>query len=175
MPKFYLEHCEKYYSKFHIIEEFFSKNPSRVKTLDVFKKLSTVAVYAVYIILLAYLFFTGSGKLLKAIFIPAVIFFVTTAVRSGINAPRPYERYPIKPVLYKATKGKSCPSRHSACAFAIAAACLYVSIPLGIAMLVLSAAIAVSRPVMGVHFPYDVVFGSALALIIALPAFYLIP
>lgn len=175
MLKFYETHCEKFQESYRKTEQFFRRRESRITALKIFGKVSTVIVYSVYIILLGYLAFTLDSRIIRAIAVPAAVFLVTTAVRSRINAPRPYEKYPLTPLVYKSTKGKSCPSRHSACAFAIAFACLYVNVPAGIVMLAISAAIAASRPIMGVHFPLDAVFGSALAAVISVIGFILIP
>lgn len=174
MLKFYEKHCESYVEAYKKIESSFRGCPGRIKALSVFGKASTIFVYAVYIILLAYLAVNADMRIIRTVLVPAAVFFITTWVRSGINAPRPYEKYPIKSLVHKSTKGKSCPSRHSACAFAIAIACLFISLPLGIIMLITAAAIAASRPIMGVHFPFDVVFGSALAAVISVIGFWVI-
>lgn len=175
MTNFYNKHCEDYYKKYPAVYDFFTASQMRIKVLNIFKTLSTVIMYAAYIILLAFLGINGDMRIIRAIAVPAFVFLLVTAVRKGINAPRPYEKYPIKPVLPKATKGKSCPSRHTACAVVIALACLYVNVPVGIILLVLSVLIAVSRPLMGVHFPLDVIFGAVLAVIPAVIGFFVIP
>lgn len=41
-------------------------------------------------------------------------------------------------------------------------------------MLVLAAIITASRPIMGVHFPLDVIAGAGLSLVIGIPLFWLI-
>lgn len=175
MTKFYKNHCEDYFKKYPSVYDYFTSSESRIKALKIFKTGSTVIMYAAYIILLAFLVINRDMRIIKALAVPAFVFLLVTVVRKGINAPRPYEKYPIKPVLPKATKGKSCPSRHTACAVVIAVACLYVNVPVGIALLMLATLIAVSRPLMGVHFPLDVVFGAVLAVIPAVIGFYIIP
>lgn len=175
MTDLYNKLCEEYYKKYPSVYDYFTSSDTRIKALKIFKTLSTVIMYAAYVILLAYLAFSRDMRIIKAIAVPAFVFLLVTAVRKGINAPRPYEKYPIKPVLPKATKGKSCPSRHTACAVVIALACLYVNIPAGIFLLLLAAAIAVSRPLMGVHFPLDVIFGALLAIIPAVIGYAIIP
>lgn len=175
MTNFYNNHCEDYYKKYPLVYDFFTSSKRRIKALKIFKTGSTVIMYAAYIILLIFLGVTRDMRIIKAVAVPGFVFLLVTFVRKGINAPRPYEKYPIKPVLPKATKGKSCPSRHTACAVVIALACFYVNLPVGIILLMLAALIAVSRPLMGVHFPLDVVFGAVLAVIPAIIGFYVIP
>lgn len=125
--------------------------------------------------MLIYLAVKLDTRIIRVIAVPAAVFFIVTFIRLKINAPRPYEKYPIKPIIPKSTKGKSCPSRHSACAFIIAMAALYVNIPLGIAMLIIASLITASRPIMGVHFPLDVFFGASLAIIPGIIFFFVIP
>lgn len=174
MPDFYGRHCEKYTESYKKHEPYFRANERRIKALRIFGKASTVIVYTVYIGVLLYLLICLDIRLLRTIFVPALIFFITTAIRSGINAPRPYEQTGFSPLIPKKTRGKSCPSRHSACAFAIAFACLYISVPLGIFMLLISAMIGVHRIIIGVHFPLDVVFGAALASVIGILGFFIL-
>lgn len=177
MPGFYDIHRKKFPEKYAKWESLFGKDPRRIKALKIFGKLSTGAVYLAYILLIAYVILFDINRLLRAVIVPGAIFTVTTLVRKGINAPRPYEYggSPITPLVPKATKGNSCPSRHTACAFAIALATLYVNIPAGIALTILAALIGISRPIMGVHYPADVVFGAMIALVIGIIGFWTIP
>lgn len=177
IPKFYDIHRESFPEKYAEWESFFRKAPWRIKALKIFGKLSTGAVYIAYILLTAYVIMSDISLLLRTVTVPGAIFTVTTLVRKGINAPRPYEYggSPITPLVPKSTKGNSCPSRHTACAFAIALAALYVNTPAGIALTILAALIGISRPVMGVHYPFDVVFGAAIALAIGIIGFWIIP
>ena len=177
MPKFYDIHRKNFPGKYAKWESFFKKDTRRIKALKIFGKLSTGVVYIAYILLIAYVTLFDEGRLLRSIVVPGAIFAVTTLVRKGINAPRPYEYggAPIVPLVPKSTKGNSCPSRHTACAFAIALAALYVNIPAGIALTILAALIGISRPIMGVHYPLDVAFGAMIALVIGIIGFWVIP
>lgn len=174
MPDFYGRHCEKYIESYKKHEPYFRADERRIKALKLFGKVSTIMVYVIYVGMLVYLLLCLDARIVRAVFVPALIFFITTAIRSGINAPRPYEREGFSSLIPKKTRGRSCPSRHSACAFAIAFACLYISLPLGIFMLLISAMIGVHRMIIGVHFPLDVVFGAGLAALIAIPGFFIL-
>ncbi len=110
-------------------------------------------------------------KLVIVLIASAIAFFLATVIRKKINAPRPYELFEITPVVPKSTLGKSCPSRHSACAFIIAFSWKYAFLPIGIIMLVIAIFIAFSRLLMGVHFPLDVIFGGIISGIVALACF----
>lgn len=175
MTDFYNKSCERFYKKYLRIYEWFAASEGRIRGLKIFKSVSTAVMYAAYIFLLVFLGITGDMRVIRAVVVPAFVFLFVTVVRKGINAPRPYERYPIKPVIPKSTRGKSCPSRHTACAFIIALAVMYVNVPLGICLLVLSVFIGISRPIMGVHFPLDVLFAAAISVIFGIIGFFVIP
>lgn len=128
-------------------------------------KVITLAVYIFYPLFLAYLYLISYSGLMKIILIPLISFIVLSIARRLINAPRPYEKFDIKPLYDKKTKGQSCPSRHTFSAFVIAFCAMYVSIPLGITLTVLAIILAVSRVLCGVHFIKDVVWGAVSAVL----------
>ena len=70
------------------------------------------------------------------------VFAGVTLLRVLVNETRPYERYGQPSVFHKTTKGKSFPSRHTACAFIIGMTFLFIHVPSGIAAL----ATALSTP-----------------------------
>lgn len=127
-------------------------------------------LFIAYALLLAVYLFFAIGELvntppeeykvlhdfLKITGIPAIVFFGITIFRKLYNAKRPYEVYPIAPLIKKNKQGQSFPSRHTASAFIIAMAFLYINIPSGCVMLLLSLCIAVMRVLAGVHFIKDV-------------------
>ena len=71
----------------------------------------------------------------------------------------------IEPLI-KHKQGESFPSRHTVSAFAIAFACLKVSLPLGIVMLLLAITVSLSRILCGVHYISDVISAIVIAFII---------
>lgn len=97
-----------------------------------------------------------------------------TFFRKIFNRPRPYEKFATTSVFGKNKKGESMPSRHTACAFIIAMAFMYVSIPLGIAYLIISTLIMISRVLAGVHFISDVIAGMAISLLYGYFSFFII-
>ena len=88
----------------------------------------------------------------KLILTPFTSFILVSVIRKCIDAKRPYEKYNIKPLFVKDTKGDSMPSRHVFSITIIAMCWLYVSVPVGIIMLMLVAIMAASRVLAGVHF-----------------------
>ena len=126
---------------------------------------ATGAMYAAYPVLLALICASGDQRRLAwNLVIPAVSFALLTVVRAGINRPRPYEAWPIDPLIHKDTKGNSMPSRHVFSSAVIAMAWLAFWPPAGILFLAATAAAAVIRVLGGVHYPSDVAAGFAVGL-----------
>ena len=97
--------------------------------------------------------------------VSAVAFFAVSAVRAYIDAPRPYEVYPIFSAPPKNKKGRSFPGRHAFSAFLVATLALPISPVLAIIGLVLGLLLSVSRVLLGIHFVRDVVCGAILGVI----------
>lgn len=91
-------------------------------------------------------------------------FALETAIRAAIDAPRPYERLGIDPLIRKDTKGRSFPSRHVFSIYAIATCWLAVSLPMGLALMAAGVILAWTRVLGGVHTPRDVVAGALLGI-----------
>ena len=110
----------------------------------------------------------------KLILTPLTSFILVSVIRKCIDAKRPYEKYNIKPLFIKETKGESMPSRHVFSITIIAMCWLYVSVPVGIIMLLLVAIMSASRVLAGVHFVRDVVAGFAVGIICGIAGLWLI-
>lgn len=104
---------------------------------------------------------------LLMLLLSAIGFILLTIIRDKINAPRPYELFKIDPVIPKDTKGHSFPSRHTFSAVLIAGnwAILYMVQPSLMLMIILiihglaTLYIMVSRVLLTLHFPKDVIAG----------------
>ena len=110
----------------------------------------------------------------KLILTPFTSFILVSVIRKCIDAKRPYEKYNIKPLFIKETKGESMPSRHVFSITIIAMCWLYVSVPVGIIMLMLVAIMAASRVLAGVHFVKDVVAGFTVGIICGIAGLWII-
>ncbi len=152
---------------------FLENNPTLKKVVVMANKIITVAIYLFYPLFLVYLYLISYSGLTKIILIPLISFTILSIVRKIINYPRPYEKYDITPLCKKGAKGLSCPSRHTFSAFVISFCVMYVSLPLGIALSVLSIILAVTRVLCGIHFIRDVIWGMAAALIPAIIGIFL--
>lgn len=125
----------------------------------------TGLVYCIYPLYLAVLFFEKNPLFLRSVMVPAISFVLLTIVRRMINAPRPYEKFDMPPVIEKDTKGKSFPSRHVFSVFIIAYTIFVSHTGAGIMLALIGAAIAVIRVIGGVHEPRDVIAGAIAGII----------
>lgn len=134
-----------------------------------------IGIASAYCILLIALATTNDVRLLRAVMVPALCFALVSILRIMINEDRPYEAYPIHPLIYKDTHGCSMPSRHMASATVIACTICWINVLWGIVAFVACTSVAYVRIVGGVHFPRDIAVGAAIAVLFALLGFVLIP
>ena len=141
--------------------------PFLLSLLRAFNRLMTVVMPIVYLILLVITYLQeGLGKQVWIyLFIPASGFVILSFLRKKINAPRPYEVWEIVPLLDRDSPGQSMPSRHVFSATIISMACLHASLAVGVILLLLSAILGLVRVLGGVHYPKDVLVGSACGLV----------
>ena len=128
----------------------------------------------IIIFFIVFMFFSDIKIFARITLSPLTVFAIVTFFRKIFNRPRPYEKFATTSVFGKNKKGESMPSRHTACAFIIAMTFMYVSIPLGIAYLIISALIMISRVLAGVHFISDVIAGMAISLLYGYFSFFII-
>lgn len=138
--------------------------PGVARALNVLDRALVYAFAVAYVALLAILFATSNGFLLRAFAVPAATFAVISAVRALVNRPRPYTSHDIDPIIAKETRGKSMPSRHMASATIIAFAFCRCWPAIGAALFAGCACIAFTRIVGGVHYPTDIAVAFAAAL-----------
>jgi len=79
--------------------------------------------------------------------------------------PRPFVEFGITPLAYES--GYSFPSEHASVFFAIAFATIFLDKKVGRALLFLAVLIALSRVVLGVHYPIDIIAGFLLGYVIS--------
>lgn len=155
------------------LERFFRSHRGMTKLINNANFYLTMLMYVVYPVFLIVGLFAFRTKLSDVFLAPALTFAVATVFRKLFNAKRPYQVYRRSATLAKNSPGQSFPSRHVACAVAIAWAVFYVYQPLGIALFVISALIAIIRVIGGVHFISDVLFAALIAMNISM-LFYVI-
>ncbi|MGN1126536.1 MAG: phosphatase PAP2 family protein [Ruminococcus sp.] len=164
-----------------IKEKHFIKTTTAIKNnhtlynvLNILYKFLPLVLFIGYPVLIIYLVAVWDLRFIKVVTIPAITFLAVTVMRILINRPRPYEKYSFTPVFPKDTKGKSFPSRHTASAFIISYAFLYINPMLGIISMVLSAFLSFLRPIVGVHYVSDVVAGFLISSLFGIVFFFII-
>ncbi len=156
------------------VVDFFKRNKPCNTVLKLCYNFLPFIMFASYGILIVFMFFSDIKIFARITLSPLTVFAIVTFFRKIFNRPRPYEKFATTSVFGKNKKGESMPSRHTACAFIIAMAFMYVSIPLGIAYLIISALIMISRVLAGVHFISDVIAGMAISLLYGYFSFFII-
>lgn len=151
------------------------RGEKKEKVLMLANRIVTRLCYIVYPVLLVVMIFLRDWRVLRAFLVPAISFVLVTLVRSAINAPRPYEKLDIEPLIKKNTKGKSMPSRHTFSVFVIAMTFLWLLPPAGVVLLVLGVLLAAVRVVGGVHYPRDVIVGALAGIVSGLIGYWVIP
>lgn len=150
------------------------EDEEKVKRVTGANQVLTGLIYCVYPLYLVVLFFEKNPLLLRSILVPAVSFVLLTVVRRIINAPRPYEKFDMPPVIEKDTKGKSFPSRHVFSVFIIAFTIFVSHMGAGIMIALIGVAIAVIRVVGGVHEPRDVIAGAIAGIAAGIVGFWIL-
>ena len=164
-----------------IREKHFIKTTTAIKSnhtlysiLKFIYKFLPFVLFISYPVMIIYLLVVWDLRIIRVITIPAFTFLAVTVMRILINRPRPYERYSFTPVFPKDPKGKSFPSRHTASAFIISYAFLYINPVLGVISMVISAFLSFLRPVVGVHYVSDVVAGFLISSLFGIVFFFII-
>lgn len=137
-------------------------------------KLLTEIVYIAFFALLANLALHRDKDIIRIVLVTGISFVLVSVSRHFIDAERPYIKYNFAPLVQKEKKGESMPSRHVFSAFVIGVAFLYMNVALGIIMLIIGTLMAITRVVIGVHFPRDVIAGAVIGILSGTIGFYLI-
>jgi membrane-associated phospholipid phosphatase len=137
-------------------------------------KILTGFVFAIYPLYIITLYLNRDPFIVRAIAVPAVSFVAVTVFRWIYNAPRPYEKFGIPPVLDKDTRGKSFPSRHVFSAFMIATTIFYEHKGPGIILGLIGVFIAVIRVLGGVHERRDVIVGAIVGIAAGVIGYYIL-
>ena len=162
---------EKNYKR---VIQFFSERNFAFNALKFCYRFLPLLLFIGYPALIVYVFFSNPVDLFRIILVPLGVFLLVTVLRKVINEQRPYEKYNTPSLFGKTTKGQSMPSRHTASAFIISLAILYVNFELGIAALSVSFLITLSRVLAGAHYIRDVFAAMLLSVTAGVIFFFII-
>ena len=110
----------------------------------------------------------------RSVFVPGLVFWGGTLLRSRLHFPRPYEQPGFVPLVAKETRGHSFPSRHALSAAVLAMVWMYFYPAVGWAMVGITVLICIGRVLTGVHFVRDVAFGAALGFALGYAGMWLL-
>lgn len=144
--------------------------PGATRALGAANRALTALFYGAYPVLLAWAAATDATRAIAYLAAPAVGFVAVSLFRRAFDAPRPYEREGIAPLISRDGAGRSFPSRHAFSAFAIASCWTSWCPPVGAALLALAAALGACRVLGGVHYPRDVIAGALVGLLCGVAA-----
>lgn len=125
---------------------------------------------AIYIMAIVVLLLNKSKKVLPLLLGPAFALIVVQVIRYFYVRPRPFVAFDIESLIPHAANG-SLPSMHAVSAFVIAMAIWCVNKNIGKYVLILAVITGMSRVMVGVHYPLDIVTGALLGVLISLFAF----
>ena len=161
-------------NQYRMIINFFRKNKFRCNSIKILCKYSPILVILIYIFTIAFLYLRNDKRLMLFIIIPAINLIFISVLRKILNRPRPYDVYDYEPLTnYKRGKGQSFPSRHTASAFIIGMACLYLNHTYGVIMIFIAVIVGITRILSGVHFPKDVMAGATISILFGVLGFFL--
>lgn len=150
------------------LADFWERHPALGKAVVRGNQVLTGLIYLVYPAMLLVLLLRKDPRLLRCILIPGISFLLLSFVRKKLGWKRPYELYPVKPLIPKESTGNSFPSRHVFSVFMIGMTALYLYPPLGAVILVIGVIMAFLRVLGGIHFPRDVIAGAAVGILCGL-------
>ena len=153
------------WSVVHDLNELVRTHDLLEDPLTLFASLA-VAVYAVATVALWFVSRPEGARRLRLACVSALAsaglaLLLNQAIGHLWDRSRPYAAHPHSLVLFTApSHDPSFPSDHAAAAFAIAVSVWFFSRRLGLVFLLFAAAIAVSRVLLGMHYPTDVLAGA---------------
>ncbi|PKM55448.1 MAG: phosphatase PAP2 family protein [Firmicutes bacterium HGW-Firmicutes-5] len=153
-------------------EKIFFLLMGQMKNKEVAYVMKFIAVYSssfflvIYGILFIQLLITKDLIFIPYVIGPAMSLLSVMILRRFIKRKRPFETFDIKPFITH-EKGASFPSKHGTSAFAIAIAMMWVHPLIGSIGLLLAVLTGLSRVMVGVHYPSDIIAGVFIAILVS--------
>ena len=163
---------EEFYQRMTVV---FRNDKAMTKWLQRLDTILRVLLYIAYPILLVVVFSVwaniggasyGIYRMLLYVFVPGAGFAIVSILHILLGKKRPYQQWPIEPLIEKNTSGLSMPSRHGYSAAVISMCIWTVNPAVGAVYLALAAISAMLRVVGGIHYPWDVSVGLFLSIAI---------
>jgi undecaprenyl-diphosphatase len=144
----------------------FTVSHELISKLAVFvTKFSSKFFSLIYFAFGGWLIYNSDSRLGSFILIPAVVYLTVKLIPLLYNRRRPFVEQNLKN-LVKQREDHSFPSTHTASSLIISLVILNISAEFGILMIALAVITALSRIMVGVHYPTDIIGAWILVLII---------
>lgn len=144
----------------------FTNNNKTAKALGIFiAEYSQKFFIAIYVIGIFLVYTSNFNSVIKFVVIPFITLLYNSFLRYKLNMPRPFVKEGITSLTDHEASG-SCPSNHGASAMIIAIAYFAVNPYIAAALIVLAVITGISRIMVGVHYPFDIVLSWIIALVI---------
>ncbi|WP_317051769.1 phosphatase PAP2 family protein [Clostridium neonatale] len=161
-------------NQYREITHFFRKSKFRSEGIKILCKYSQILIIMLYMCTSIFLYLKIDKRLILFLIIPALNLIFVSIFRKILNKPRPYDTYDYEPLVdYEKGKGQSFPSRHTASAFIIAMACLYLNHTYGFIVMFIAIIVGVTRVLAGVHYPTDVIGGAVISILFGVVGFFI--
>ncbi|MDF1617769.1 phosphatase PAP2 family protein [Petrocella sp. FN5] len=152
---------------------FKQMNDNRIAYVTRFVALYASKVFLVtYVLIMLWLVVNRAFILIPYLIGPALSLLSVIVIRRFINRKRPFEIMGFKPLI-EHEKGCSFPSKHGTSAFAIAIAMMWVHPLLGCLGILMAVLTGISRVMVGVHYPSDIVGGLLIAILLSQLTYFL--
>lgn len=142
---------------------------------DIMLFISNIFIYVVFALFIVFIFFKKKNiilNLLLFIFIIGLTYLLSHILKGVFAIPRPFLVLPITPLFIES--GFSFPSSHASVFMALVVFAFYLSKNFGFLILFFTLLIGLSRVVIGVHYPVDILGGFALGFIIGYFCIYVV-
>ena len=141
------------------------KNGSATKALNIVSKLSVLISILTFLSCLVCFSVTDWRVTAELAAVTAVPFVLVSVFRKILNAKRPYEVFSFYRTAPKKKRGQSFPSRHVFSIFVIGTALCFINLPIGLILMVMGAALAAARVLLGIHYVKDVLAGAIIGVV----------
>ena len=161
---------EKLFYKIHSITVKYDKIG---RWMAVITQLSSKMFFSLYIAFIVLMLLKMDEILIPFVIGPGASYLITKMIRISFKRDRPFVKLKIKHYIQH-EKDSSFPSMHAMSAFSIATA-IYLANPImGCIAYIIAILTGISRIIVGVHFPLDVICGGGIGILVTYTVFRLI-
>lgn len=148
---------------FFKLYNFTSSQQKFKKTVVFLTKCSAKFFGVIYLAAVIYLVYSGDQRLKQFILLPGSVYLLLKIIPYLYNRKRPLVSLGVK-TLIKQRNDNSFPSNHAASSLIISLVFLNINFQLGLILILISILTALSRIMVGVHYPSDILGAWFLAI-----------